>query len=41
VAYDWTERYPLVAKAVAALRVSSATIDGEAVVCALWGTAMT
>src|SRR6202035_2270909 len=31
--YDWTERYPLIAKAVAALRASSATIDGEAVCC--------
>jgi bifunctional non-homologous end joining protein LigD len=31
--YDWTDRYPLVAKAVAALRVGSATIDGEAVCC--------
>jgi bifunctional non-homologous end joining protein LigD len=31
--YDWSERYPLIAKAMAALRVCSATIDGEAVVC--------
>jgi bifunctional non-homologous end joining protein LigD len=31
--YDWTERYPLIAKAVAPLRGSSATIDGEAVCC--------
>jgi bifunctional non-homologous end joining protein LigD len=31
--YDWTDRYPLIAKAVAALRASSATIDGEAVCC--------
>jgi bifunctional non-homologous end joining protein LigD len=31
--YDWTDRYPLIAKAVAAVPASSATIDGEAVVC--------
>jgi bifunctional non-homologous end joining protein LigD len=31
--YDWTDRYPLIAKAVAALPASSATIDGEAVCC--------
>jgi bifunctional non-homologous end joining protein LigD len=31
--YDWTERYPLIAKAVAALPAGSATIDGEAVCC--------
>jgi bifunctional non-homologous end joining protein LigD len=31
--YDWTDRYPLIAKAVAAIRASSATIDGEAVCC--------
>jgi ATP-dependent DNA ligase len=31
--YDWSERYPLIAKAVAALRATSATIDGEAVCC--------
>jgi bifunctional non-homologous end joining protein LigD len=31
--YDWTERYPLIAKAVAAIRASSATVDGEAVCC--------
>jgi hypothetical protein len=30
---DWSERYPLIAKAVAALRATSATIDGEAVCC--------
>jgi bifunctional non-homologous end joining protein LigD len=29
--YDWTDRYPLITKAVAALRASTATIDGEAV----------
>jgi bifunctional non-homologous end joining protein LigD len=31
--YDWTARYPLIAKAVAAIRANSATIDGEAVYC--------
>jgi bifunctional non-homologous end joining protein LigD len=31
--YDWTDRYPLIGKAVAALRASSTTIDGEAVRC--------
>jgi ATP-dependent DNA ligase len=30
---DWTERYQLIRDAVAALRPSSATIDGEAVCC--------
>jgi hypothetical protein len=31
--YNWIDRYPLLAKAVAAIRASSATIDGEAVCC--------
>jgi ATP-dependent DNA ligase len=31
--YDWTDRYPLIHKAVTALRTASVTIDGEAVVC--------
>jgi bifunctional non-homologous end joining protein LigD len=31
--YDWTERSPLIAKAVAAIPARSATIDGEAVCC--------
>ena len=31
--YDWAERYPLIVKAARALKVRSATIDGEAVVC--------
>jgi bifunctional non-homologous end joining protein LigD len=31
--YDWTDRYPRIVEAVAALRASSATIDGEAVCC--------
>ena len=31
--YDWSKRYPLIAKAASKLKVKSATIDGEAVVC--------
>lgn len=31
--FDWTDRYPLIAKAAATLRASSAVIDGEAVFC--------
>jgi bifunctional non-homologous end joining protein LigD len=31
--YDWTERYPLIRKAVEALRTASVVIDGEAVCC--------
>jgi ATP-dependent DNA ligase len=31
--FDWTERYPRISTAVAALRVASVTIDGEAVCC--------
>jgi bifunctional non-homologous end joining protein LigD len=31
--HDWTDRLPRVAEAMAALRVNSATIDGEAVIC--------
>ena len=30
---DWTERFPLIVAAVAALRVRSCFIDGEAVCC--------
>jgi bifunctional non-homologous end joining protein LigD len=30
---DWTDRVPLIAEALAALRVKSVTIDGEGVVC--------
>ena len=30
---DWTERVPLIAEALLALPVSSATVDGEGVVC--------
>ena len=29
--YDWTDRYPLIRKAVAAIGTASAVIDGEAV----------
>ncbi len=31
--HDWTDRVPRIAEALAALPVTSATIDGEAVVC--------
>jgi bifunctional non-homologous end joining protein LigD len=31
--YDWTERYPLIRKAVEAIQTASAVIDGEAVCC--------
>jgi bifunctional non-homologous end joining protein LigD len=31
--FDWTERYPRISAAVAALRPASVTIDGAAVVC--------
>ncbi len=31
--HDWTDRVPRIAEAFAALPVTSATIDGEAVVC--------
>jgi bifunctional non-homologous end joining protein LigD len=31
--YDWTDRYPSVAKALLALRITSCLIDGEVVVC--------
>jgi bifunctional non-homologous end joining protein LigD len=31
--YDWTDRYPLIVKAVATIGASSATIVGEAVYC--------
>jgi bifunctional non-homologous end joining protein LigD len=32
-AYDWTERYPLVAEAIGALKARSLRIDGEITVC--------
>jgi bifunctional non-homologous end joining protein LigD len=31
--YDWSDRYPRIVEAVAAIRASSATIDGEGVCC--------
>jgi bifunctional non-homologous end joining protein LigD len=31
--HDWTDRVPLIAEALTALRVKSVTIDGEGVVC--------
>jgi bifunctional non-homologous end joining protein LigD len=31
--HDWTDRVPLIAEALAALRVKSVTLDGEGVVC--------
>jgi bifunctional non-homologous end joining protein LigD len=31
--HDWTDRVPLIAKALTALRVKSVTLDGEGVVC--------
>ena len=31
--YDWTDRVPLIAEALTALRVKSVTLDGERVVC--------
>jgi bifunctional non-homologous end joining protein LigD len=38
--YDWTDRYPAVARAAATLRAKSLTIDGEAAVCGQDGVAM-
>ena len=37
--YDWSDRYPRIVAAVAALLASSATIDDEAVVCDAGGVA--
>jgi bifunctional non-homologous end joining protein LigD len=31
--FDWSKRYPAIARTAAALRCTSFTIDGEAVVC--------
>jgi bifunctional non-homologous end joining protein LigD len=31
--YDWTERFPLITEALAAMRANAIVIDGEAVVC--------
>jgi bifunctional non-homologous end joining protein LigD len=38
--YDWTERYPAIARAAAKLRARSFTLDGEAVVCGTDGVAV-
>jgi bifunctional non-homologous end joining protein LigD len=38
--YDWTDRYPAIARAAARLRASSFTIDGEAAVCGPDGVAV-
>jgi bifunctional non-homologous end joining protein LigD len=38
--YDWTERYPLICKAVATIPALSTTIDGEAVSCDAGGVAV-
>jgi bifunctional non-homologous end joining protein LigD len=37
--YDWTDRYPLIREAVAALRPSAFVLDGKAVCCDPDGTA--
>jgi len=36
---DWTDRVPLIAEAIAGLRVKSVTLDGEGVVCGADGVA--
>jgi bifunctional non-homologous end joining protein LigD len=38
--YDWTERYPAIARAAAKLRAKSFTVDGEATVCGPDGIAI-
>jgi bifunctional non-homologous end joining protein LigD len=38
--YDWTDRYPSIARAAAKLRARSFTIDGEAAVCGPDGIAV-
>jgi bifunctional non-homologous end joining protein LigD len=38
--YDWSKRYPAIARTAAALRCASFTIDGEAVVCGPDGVAV-
>ena len=35
--FDWSKRFPLIVEAAARLRVRSATIDGEAIVCGQHG----
>jgi ATP-dependent DNA ligase len=37
--YDWSDRYPLIAAAAAALAVPSCLIDGEAIACDAKGLA--
>jgi bifunctional non-homologous end joining protein LigD len=38
--YDWSKRYPAIARTAAGLRCASFTIDGEAVVCGPDGVAV-
>jgi bifunctional non-homologous end joining protein LigD len=38
--YDWSKRYPAIARTAAALRCTSFTLDGEAVVCGPDGVAI-
>jgi ATP-dependent DNA ligase len=38
--YDWTDRYPTIARTAAKLRARSFTIDGEAAVCGPDGIAL-
>jgi bifunctional non-homologous end joining protein LigD len=38
--YDWSNRYPAIARAAAKLRAKSFTIDGEAAVCGPDGIAI-
>jgi bifunctional non-homologous end joining protein LigD len=38
--YDWTDRYPAIARAAAKLRAKSFTMDGEAAVCGPDGIAI-
>jgi hypothetical protein len=38
--YDWTDRYPAIARAAAKLRAKSFTLDGEAAVCGPDGVAV-
>jgi bifunctional non-homologous end joining protein LigD len=38
--YDWSKRYPAIARTAAALHCTSFTLDGEAVVCGPDGVAI-
>jgi hypothetical protein len=38
--YEWTDRYPAIARAVAALKITSCVIDGEIAVCGDRGLAV-